>query len=300
MVIKALAPWYGGKRNLAAAIVQQLGKHRAYWEPFCGGMSVLLSKPAATMETVNDLHGDLVNLARIVQDPQDGPRLYRMLRRTLLAQATHLDGKFELEASDCEPGLLRAYWYFLASWFGRNGVAGTDNYNNGFCVRYTKNGGHAAKRFASAVDSIPAWRRRMRTVTVLSQDAIATIDRIEDAPGVAIYCDPPYLVKGAKYLHDFDARTQGAGLFGDGHDRLAQALHRFRHTRVVVSYYAHPRLDDLYPPELGWNRLAIEVTKAMASQGARHVGRNTKKAIEVLLVNGEVFRGGAAGEGTRQ
>jgi hypothetical protein len=29
-------------------------------------MAVLMAKPAATMETVNDLHGDLVNLARVI------------------------------------------------------------------------------------------------------------------------------------------------------------------------------------------------------------------------------------------
>lgn len=32
MKIKAIAPWFGGKRNLAPQIVRLLGRHRAYWE----------------------------------------------------------------------------------------------------------------------------------------------------------------------------------------------------------------------------------------------------------------------------
>ena len=39
MQIKALAPWFGGKRTLAPRIVAELGPHRAYWEPFCGSLA---------------------------------------------------------------------------------------------------------------------------------------------------------------------------------------------------------------------------------------------------------------------
>lgn len=63
--IKAIAPWFGGKRNLAPDIVKALGKHTAYWEPFCGSMAVLLAKPESASETVCDLHEDVTNLARV-------------------------------------------------------------------------------------------------------------------------------------------------------------------------------------------------------------------------------------------
>ncbi len=42
--ITAIAPWFGGKRTLAPRIIEALGKHTAYWEPFCGSMAVLLAK----------------------------------------------------------------------------------------------------------------------------------------------------------------------------------------------------------------------------------------------------------------
>jgi DNA adenine methylase len=121
------------------------------------------------------------------------------------------------------------------------------------------------------VESIPAWHYRLAGVTILNRDAFGILERIEDKKGTAIYVDPPYLVKGAKYIHDF----------ADGdHERLAELLKRFKQSRVVVSYYAHPKLAELYP---GWQRHEINVSKAMSHAGGR--GEKDIRATEVLLVN---------------
>ena len=197
MRVKAIAPWFGGKRNLAAAIVEALGKHRVYWEPFCGSMAVLLSKPPCVMETVNDLHGDLTNLARVIQHPQLGPKLYRQCRRTWMAEGLFEDAAKVIrsdEASD-EPDLDRACKYMLTTWLGRNGVAGTGRYNHQFCVRYTANGGHAAKRWDSVVRSIPAWHKRLRNVTILRRDAFIRIARSTATA---------QLIRGERFLDEID------------------------------------------------------------------------------------------------
>lgn len=279
--ISALAPWFGAKRNLAAAIVEELGPHRVYWEPFCGSMAVLLAKPTCVMETVNDLHGDLVNLARVVQHDVLGPLLYRRLRRTLMSDVLHREAaerhRARGYAGDGAPDVEAAYDYFLCAWLGRNGCAGTQSYNQGFCLRFTASGGHAATRWTSVVDSIPAWRRRLRNVTILCRNAFELLPRIEDAPGTAIYLDPPYLAKGAKYVHDFEDAQ---------HARLAEELRRFKSARVVVSYYDDPRLDALYA---GWTRRSIIVSKSLAHQGKR--GASAAKAHEVLLLNGPSYGG---------
>lgn len=51
MKIKALAPWFGGKRNMAERIVRELGEHRVYWGLCCGSLAVEMVKPPANMET---------------------------------------------------------------------------------------------------------------------------------------------------------------------------------------------------------------------------------------------------------
>lgn len=278
--ITALAPWFGAKRNLAPEIVRELGPHRVYWEPFCGSMAVLLAKPSCVMETVNDLHGDLVNLARTVRHSQAGPRLYRRLRRTLMAEelfeeaAEHIrDDCVDFGPATEDFDERRAYLFFITTWLGRNGVAGTATYNSNFCARYTANGGHAATRWNSAIASIPAWRRRLSNVTIMRRGAFELLPRIYDQDDTAIYVDPPYLVKGSKYAHDFAP---------EDHGRLAESLHRFTRARVVVSYYDHPDLDGLYP---GWTKRKIVVSKALVAQGRRDKGNNVK-AVECLLING--------------
>lgn len=273
MKISAIAPWFGSKRTLAPRIVKELGQHRAYWEPFCGSMSVLLNKPVVSTETVNDLHGELINLARVIRDRINGPKLYRRLRRVIVSPAAQAEATAQLGHGD---PVDRAENYFVHSWLALNGVAGTAQNNANFCRRYTSNGGSPAKRFNSAVSSLPAWRRRLSNVVVLNEDGIALLERIEDKIGTVIYADPPYLVKGAKYEHDFASAD---------HQRLAAALRRFTRTRIVVSYYDHSHLAELYP---GWTKVDCSMTKSLVSQGKRDKGNDTK-APEVLLINGPSY-----------
>lgn len=282
MKITALAPWFGSKRNLAPAIVEELGPHAAYWEPFCGSMAVLLAKPPATHEHVNDLHGDLINLARVIQDRTLGPLLYRRLRRMLMHEAIYEEYRAALRSESMpEDPLERAFAYFICSWFGRNGVSGTSGYNScAYAVRWTPHGGHGGKRFTSAVESIPAWRRRMRRATILQRDGFELIEKIEDCPGVVLYVDPPYVVKGAKYVHDFEA---------EDHRRLAGLLGRFDKTRVVVSYYEHSAVEELYR---GWTCRRFDVAKALSHGRAR--GANEKRAVECLYINGPSLAAGSA------
>lgn len=276
MKITALAPYFGGKRNMAADIIAELGPHRVYWEPFCGSAAVLLQKPACVMETICDLNGDLTNLARVVQNREMSRELWRRLCWTTMNETMHREAAERWRergyAGDGRPDVDAAYDYFVCCWQGRNGVAGTSSYKQGFCARYTANGGHAATRWSSVVRSIPAWRERLLNVMIMTRSAFDVLPKIDDSGGTVIYCDPPYIEKGAKYIHDFTETD---------HNRLAELLHRFKKTRVVVSYYEHPRLNDLYP---GWTRRHFEVSKAMAHQGRR--GENNTKAVEVLLING--------------
>lgn len=278
MPITTIAPWFGGKRTLSPRIVAELGEHRCYWEPCVGGISTILVKPPAPMETINDLHGDIVNLARVIQDDVFGPALFRRLRRAWMCEDLHREAAERWKQRGLtpaeQPDIDRAFDYFLCAWLGRNGVAGTHSYNQGFCVRFTANGGHAAKRFRSAIDSIPAWSRRMRNVTILNRDMFDLLSRIEDEPHTAIYVDPPYVVKGAKYSYDFVAKD---------HARLADALRRFKKARVVVSYYDHPTVRELYQ---GWSLVSCPTVAALA-QANRAGKQQSRMTPEVLLINAE-------------
>jgi len=285
MKIKALAGWAGGKRTLASRIVEELGPHRAYWGLCCGSLAVEFAKPPCSMETVVDLHGDVTNLAFVLQEDDLAVRLFEKLNRTLLSRELYLKSAEVIKSNpapqgDDPPDWERAYHYMLMAWFGRGGVAGTSNYKMGFCMRYTSKGGHAAQRFVSAVNSIPAWCERLRTMTIMRCDIFDVLEPtgrksgIEDAKGTVIYIDPPYVTKGFRYLHDFA---------DSDHQRLATALNRYRKTRVVVSYYDCPEVREMYA---GWTFVRLKANKGLANQGQRDKG-GAIEAPEVLIINGE-------------
>ncbi len=298
MRISAIAPWYGGKRGLAPRIVAELcpgGKApKSFWDLLCGGMPVTLAMPRCSHMTVNDRHGDLINLARILQDPARGAKLYRRLRRTLAHEGVFEDAKQAMNDDSrgetmfaAHPALSpddRAYYFFVLSWLGRNGVAGTERVNYQPAIRWTSGGGHGGIRFANAVDSIPAWRRRLRELTILQRDVFEILAKLQDQAGTSLYLDPPYVRDGdtrsgnARYEHEFaDA----------DHGRLASMLGRFKSARVVVSYYDGPFVRELYK---GWTFVDCTMQKNLHVQNRRGVGRC--EAPEVLIVNGPSFTEG--------
>ncbi len=308
MKIRSLAPWFGGKRTLAADICEELGPHTQYFEPFAGGLSIIFTKQKSQKETVCDLHGDITNLARVVSIEESAAVLYRRLQEVVFAEGLLQDARRAMDDGEIPasegPGVWsfamvnRAYWFFLASWMGRNGTAGTQRLDYQIAVRWTNSGGSPTVRFQNAVESLPAWHQRLRNVVILTRDAFEIIPKFEDAPGTAIYADPPYPAEtrtshdnadGGKgrYLHEFTHDGDG-GIFGGGddHTRLADQLRKFKRARVVVSSYDCPRYRNLYQ---GWTFIKKTMPKLLHQQN----GRSSPKvdAPEILIINGPSLAG---------
>lgn len=274
---------------MAPDIITELGPHKAYWEPFCGSMAVLLSKPKSPWEMVNDLNGDLVNLARVIASSRH-KELFERLTRTLYVRALFDEAKSRMEDAVAVAEsvdhvgtfeLERAYWYMVYSWMSRNGAAGTNGYNITMATRYTSNGGSGGLRWRSAVESVMSWHERLQDVVIENKDGFDLLERIEhDKPGSVIYCDPPYLEKSSKYIHDFEK---------DDHRRLAELLKRFKRTRVVLSYYDAPELRDWYD---GWTIVDHSRKKGLANSTKRDETGVATVAPEILLINGPSFARG--------
>lgn len=298
--IKAIAPWFGGKRSMADRIARECCKEngdppKAFWDVACGGMPVTLAMPRCSHMTVNDLHGDLINLAHVLQSETLGPRLYRRLRRVFCHEGLFYESKEALEAGSAtlDEGLFgaepkvevspidRAFHFFIVSWMGRNGVAGTKRTNYQPAIRWTSGGGHGGVRFANAVDSIPAWRRRLRDLTILQRNLFDVLPNIEDQVGTSIYIDPPYLRDGetrtgdCAYEHEFSERD---------HKRLCDIVRGHKHSRIVISYYDHPILREWYD---GWTFSEATTQKNLHVQNRRGQGRC--EAPEVLIINGPSY-----------
>ena len=232
MKTTALAPWFGSKRTLAPEIVKLLGKHRSYWGLCCGSLAVELAKDPCPNETVCDLHGDLTNLAWVLQKESTAVELYARLARTLPSEENFLASQRAILAAadwdDDAPNVDRAFHYFFNSWMGRSGMAGTCRGNSQISVRWTANGGSPAVRFRSAIESIPDWHHRLAYFLILRRNVFDVARSIEDEPGTSIYCDPPYLFRTRK---SNDNRVGGAGRYRhefteDDHVALAVEIPR--------------------------------------------------------------------------
>ena len=273
--VTALAPWYGAKRQLAARIVEALGPHSSYYEPFCGSMAVLLAKPEARHEVVNDLNRDLVNVAAVLQARHLAAELLVRLHFTVCAEELYRESRAVVLRPHVGPlgDVTRAYHALVTWWLGRNGTAGTRKNRTSFSARFSSKGGSGGVRFRNMVASVPAFARRLARVDVLNRDALEVLGKVTDAAGTAIYCDPPYLAKACQYEHDLEPA---------GHAQLAAALARFKRARVVLSYYPHPALEALYPADQ-WDRTEIVVTKNIRNTDTRP--GSAEKATELLITN---------------
>ncbi|MES2788154.1 MAG: hypothetical protein V4719_00935 [Planctomycetota bacterium] len=112
----------------------------------------------------------------------------------------------------------------------------------------------------------------MRRCTFETMDALDFLARCEDTEGHGIYGDPPFPGVGLRYKHN-----PGADEIG-WHSRLAAAVSRFTFTRVVMRFYDHSLIRELYP-ESRWTWRMLK---------GRDQANNGDKP-EVLLINGPSF-----------
>lgn len=280
MTITALAPWFGGARSLAHRIGPELGRLGWCGVLFAGGMPELPHiRTQAGVAT--DLHRHIINVARVVAE--DG-LLLRMIRRVdrllfhedvlAAAQRRCMDrehggrvGLFsEGTRADAHPDLEWAADYFVCCWMGRGGYAGRGGeLTQSIAVRYTASGGSSAKRWRSAVESLPAWGTVLSRWQFVCESAFDVLARLKPQEKAGLYLDPPWVGAGDEYIHRFTTEQ---------HIKLARECARLRSYRIVVRYGDHPLIRELYPePAWRW----VESTTRNQING---------EVLEVLIVNG--------------
>lgn len=259
---RPVAPWIGGKRNLAETIIGVIKRtsHDLYGEPFVGQAGVFLRRPfRAPAEVINDINRDVVTLFRVLQ--RHYVAFLDMLKWQLTSRA-----EFERLVKvdpDSLTDLERAarFIYLQRTAFGGRIVGRT------FGV--TK--GPARFDLAKLVPILEAVHERLTGVTIerLSWDAfIARYDR----PGALFYCDPPYAGSEDDY---------GKGIWSaDDFARLADRLARIK-GRYLVS------LNDT--PEI---RAAFKGSRLQPVRTTYTISNNSGPAggARELLISGPVTR----------
>lgn len=273
---------------MAPQIVAHFGPHTQYFEPFSGSLSVLLAKDESRHEVVSEKNPDVANLIRCLSVEETAEMLWREasiapVSETLFAEAAErLAIPIDPDDAPIALRVMRASDFLVVSWQGPSGLAGTTRKPR-FAVRNTTSGGTVAARWRAVADSIPWWHERLRNVEFRCRDAFELIEACPDQEGTVLYADPPYLPEtrtAGEYVFDFtddsDRRKKTQ------HERLADALRRFRKTKVVVSLYQCGRADGLYA---GWKVIPLSAPRKMKHTAGG--GQQTVAAPEVLYVNRE-------------
>ncbi|AWM35866.1 hypothetical protein GobsT_64120 [Gemmata obscuriglobus] len=258
--VTALAPWFGSNRTLAENVGAALAGCRWVGVPFAGGMSELLHIQASSV-VVGDLHTHVLNLALTAGNPRTNPQLRERLDALpyhpdvlAAAQARCRDREdaqdgawFGDELRTGIPDLDWAVDYFVCAWMARNGCAGTKGeFDVGQSVRWDAGGGDSVVRFRNATAGLESWLGVMRCCCFVRLDVFKFLLEVKDAAGHALYLDPPFPDAGDGYKFSFTEQDQR---------RLAKKLAGFKTCRIVVRYYDHPLIRELYPEPLWtWHR----------------------------------------------
>lgn len=260
-----LIRYHGGKFRLAHWVIAQMPNHICYTEAFGGAAGVLLQKPRAYAEVYNDLDGDIVNLFKVLRDPEQRDQLIEQLILTPYSRE-EFENAWSMATTEVEQArrtIIRAQMGF--------GSAGATKGITGFRIDTKRQYGTAQSLWADYPEHLGFIGQRLSGVLIENRPAIQVI-KDHDAPTTLHYVDPPYVhdtrYSGAKtgriYRHEMNDK--------DHLDLLSNLLEL--EGMVMLSGYPSELYDDVLKD---WKRVD---TKARISSG-----RGTDTRIECLWIN---------------
>lgn len=256
--VRPVAPWLGGKRNLAkriTGIIDQI-PCQTYAEPFIGMGGIFLRRSARPKcEVINDYGRDVSNLFRILQ--RHYPQFLEVLRFQLTTRTEFnrlVDTRPET-LTDLERAAR--FLYLQRTAFGGK-VSG-------------RNFGVAKERGArfnltTLEPMLEDLHSRLSGVVIECLNYSAFIERY-DGPGTLFYLDPPYWGSEGDYGKEMFARSDFAAMA----EQLARVDGKF-----VLSINDNVEVRALFG---AFNLTSVETTYTVAS------GANGKVAAELLISN---------------
>ena len=182
-------PYYGGKspeRKLCHWISSLIPdtKYKTYTEPFAGMLGVLLSRPPAQTEVVNDIDGWLVAWWEAIRDHPEAfahkirctPFSRRLFEECVRSKNEGLSGD-----------ILNDAW--VAYVILNQGLThGMNTTKEKWAARYEPS---RDKRVWYGTEIEPL-ANRLKHVVIENRSALEILDRMKDIPDAVIYADPPY------------------------------------------------------------------------------------------------------------
>lgn len=265
--------WYGAKNRLAQRIVSLFPPHRTYVEPFFGGGSVFFAKSPSTVETINDMHGDLVNFFKVLRDRQARERLIELVEGTPWSREEYCDALVARKAGKWTCDVERAWTFLVATRQSRNGVAKSPADWSRSVGRMANGASSRTSMWRNLPERLAVAGLRLKDAQIERGHWAKVLDDHDSAETLA-YLDPPYL---HSTRNPSNRNTYDHEMTDVDHARLLLRLKEYR-GKVVLSGYASSLYDELLPR---WHRIEIETTSTASNRANKKHARRT----EVLWLN---------------
>jgi DNA adenine methylase len=228
--------WFGGKGNMVAKLLKYVPCHHTYVEVFGGGASLLMRKPPAPVEVYNDIDSRLVNLFRVLRDPDQCAELQRRLVLTPYSRQEYREARTIIEG-DAVTLAHAFYTEIRQSFSGHNGWS--------YSVTMSRRGMvSTSSKWLSTIDMLPDIHDRLFRCQIEHDDFRRIIPRY-DTPNTFFYLDPPYIAatrRSGGYNHEMTDAD---------HSDLVDIVSNAK-GMVLLSGYLHPVYEALEC--IGWRR----------------------------------------------
>jgi DNA adenine methylase len=229
--------WYGGKFSHLEWLLPLLPQAHHYCEPFSGSGAVLLNREPSSVETYNDIDGDVVNFFKVLRDRPE--ELARAIALTPFSREEFHKAIVGIPASS--DSLERARRFYIRARQTRTGLAQTATLGRWANCKDTSRAGMSGvvSRWLGGVEVLPEIGGRLARVQIENRPALDVI-RLYDSKRTLFYCDPPY-------LHDTrgDSKAYGFEMDEGQHIDLATTLNSCKGF-VAISGYRNKLMDKLY------------------------------------------------------
>ncbi len=249
--------WYGGKFSHLDWLLPLLPRTLYYCEPFAGSAAVLLNREPSSVETYNDLDGEVAAFFRVLREQSEALTKAIALTpfsREEFALACKLDPEI--------PPLERARRFYVRARQVRTGLAQTASLGRWANCKDTSRAGMSGvvSRWFGGVEALPQIAARLLRVQIENRPALDII-RLYDSPDTLFYLDPPY-------VHDTrgDAKAYKHEMTDEQHRQLADALNAAK-GKIALSNYDCELYRKLFPARR-WHTFSIETTNH-ATKGRR-------------------------------
>lgn len=270
MSVGPVLKYPGSKHTISNWIIEHMPPHQVYLEPYFGSGGVFFAKAPASVETINDIDNQVVNLFKVIRDrPEELAHLVywtpwaRKEYKDLLTSARDKE-YFKTTgdpAEDARRFLVRMWMAMGAKTSDRSGWR-----NN---IR-DKVGKYSPKIWRDVPERILQVAARLKDTQIECMPAVDLIQRYR-YPEVLIYADPPYVLGTRR-----EKRQYKNEMTDDDHVKLLELLENHPGP-VLLSGYDNPLYNDRLKH---WIR---KTTRSMAEGG--------RTREEVLWINQKAAEG---------